>query len=58
VIDESGMVAECSISKSSHAEFEQAAMDAVKNWKFKPASKGGIAVKASVVIPINFSAES
>jgi len=58
VIDESGLVSECSVSKSSHAEFEQAAMDAVKNWKFKPASKAGVAVKSSVVIPIKFSVET
>mgnify|MGYP002781123951 CR=1 FL=1 len=57
-IDETGSVAECSVSKSSHAEFEQAAVSAVKNWKFKPASKGGVAVKASVVIPIKFTQET
>ncbi len=58
VIDEKGAVEECSVSKSSHAEFEQAAVTAVKNWKFKPASKGGVAVKVSVVIPIKFSQET
>ncbi|ATC63592.1 hypothetical protein CMV30_06285 [Nibricoccus aquaticus] len=58
VIDETGGVSECSVSKSSHTEFEQAALNAVKNWKFKPASKGGVAVKASVVIPIKFSVET
>ncbi len=58
VIDEKGAVEECSVSKSSHAEFEQAAVNAVKNWKFKPASKAGVAVKVSVVIPIKFSQET
>ncbi len=58
IIDESGSVADCSVSKSSHAEFEQAAISAVKKWKFKPASKDGVAVKASVVIPINFTVET
>jgi len=58
VIDEKGSVSECSVSKSSHAEFEQAAVSAVKTWKFKPASKGGVAVKASVVIPIKFTQET
>jgi periplasmic protein TonB len=58
VIDETGAVSECSVSKSSHAEFEQPAVSAVKNWKFKPASKGGVAVKASVVIPIKFTHET
>jgi protein TonB len=58
VIDETGAVSECSVSKSSHTEFEQAAVSAVKNWKFKPASKDGVAVKASVVIPIKFTQET
>jgi protein TonB len=58
IIDESGSVADASVSKSSHTEFEQAALAAVKKWKFKPASKDGVAVKASVVIPINFTVET
>jgi protein TonB len=33
-IDETGAVTACSVSKSSNPEFEQAAMDAVKTWKF------------------------
>ena len=58
LIDENGAVAECTVSKSSHAEFEEAAVSAVKTWKFKPASKGGVAVKSSVVIPIKFTQET
>lgn len=58
VIDETGVVSECSIAKSSHTEFEQAALMAVKTWKFKPASKDGTAVKSSVVIPIKFTLET
>ena len=55
VIDESGSVVECSVSKSSNPDFEQPAISAVKNWKFKPAQKGGSPVKISLVIPIKFS---
>jgi protein TonB len=54
-IDETGAVTDCSVAKSSNAEFEQPAMNAVKNWKFKPAQKGGSPVKIRLVIPIKFS---
>jgi len=55
LIDESGAVVECTVSKSSNAGFDQSAVDAVKSWKFKPAQKGGNAVKSKIVIPIKFS---
>lgn len=57
-IDETGSVTACSVSKSSNAEFDQPAMNAVKSWKFKPAQKGGNPVKVSLVIPIKFDLES
>ncbi len=57
-IDENGAVTACSVSKSSNAEFDQPALNAVKNWKFKPAQKGGSPVKVSLVIPIKFNLES
>ena len=53
-IDETGAVTDCSVSKSSNPEFEQPAMNAVKNWKFKPAQKGGNPVKVRLLIPIQF----
>jgi len=57
VIDESGAVVECSVSKSSNPGFEQPAVNAVKNWKFKPAQKAGNPVKIQLVIPIKFSVD-
>ena len=57
VIDETGSVVECSVSKSSHTEFEQPAVAAVKTWKFKPAVKDGTKVRAEVLIPIRFNPE-
>ncbi|MFT3869075.1 MAG: energy transducer TonB [Nibricoccus sp.] len=54
-IDESGIVTNCSVSKSSNPGFEQAAVNAVKGWKFTPAKKDGAPVKISLVIPIKFS---
>lgn len=55
VIDSSGKVAEASVSKSTHADFEPATLDAVKNWRFKPATKDGQAVAVKVVLPIHFN---
>lgn len=58
VIDENGDVLERSVTKSSRSEFEEPALTAIQQWKFKPAKKAGSAVKATVTIPIKFSAES
>lgn len=57
VIDEKGMIIGSSIAKSSNPEFEKPALDAVKNWKFKPAKKDGVAVKVRVTVPLRFNVE-
>ena len=56
-IDETGAVINCSVSKSSNSGFNEAALTAVKTWKFKPAQKDGAPVKISLVIPIKFNFE-
>ena len=56
VIDEKGDVAQATVSKSTDSGFEQASIEAVKKWKFKPAEVGGQVVKAKITIPIHFSA--
>ena len=57
VIDEKGSIMSSSIAKSSHAEFERPALEAVKNWKFKPAKKDGNPVKVRVTIPLRFNVD-
>lgn len=57
VIDEKGNIINSSISKSSNVEFERPALEAVKNWKFKPAKKDGNPVKVRVTIPLRFNVE-
>ena len=57
VVDESGAVIESSVAKSSRPEFEPAALEAVKSWKFKPAQKGGSPVKVKFTIPLRFNLE-
>ena len=56
-IDEKGEVASSTVSKSSNPAFDQAALDAVAHWKFKPAQKSGQPVAVTVVLPIRFNAE-
>lgn len=56
-IDEQGNVSECSVSKSTNPEFESAALSAIRNWKFKPAVKGGAAVKSHLIIPLKFAVD-
>lgn len=58
LVDEEGNVAECTVSKSTRQEFEAPAVAAVRNWKFKPATKGGAPVKARFIVPIQFNIES
>jgi periplasmic protein TonB len=55
-IDESGNVTNAVVAKSSNPAFEQAAVAAVSQWKFKPAKKAGQAVTVSVVLPVRFTA--
>jgi len=54
-IDEKGTVSEAKVTKSTNAGFDQPALDAVTNWKFKPAKKNGQPVSVTVVLPIRFS---
>ena len=55
VIDETGVVTTAIVAKSSNPAFDDAAVAAVKKWKFKPAQKDGVPVKMKVTIPIRFS---
>jgi protein TonB len=42
------------VRSSGHAMLDRAALDTVKNWKFKPAQRQGVAVRQLVEIPISF----
>lgn len=57
-IDASGNVTGTEVEKSSNPGFEQAAVAAVKRWKFKPAKQDGVPVTITVSIPIKFVAGS
>jgi len=55
IVDRNGDVREPYIVKSTSQGFEQAAIDAVLKWKFKPGKKGGAAVNTRVAQPLTFS---
>ncbi len=57
VIDEKGEIISSTVAKSSHHDFEKPALDAVRNWKFKPAKKDGTPVKVRVTIPLRFNVD-
>ncbi|HHT9136031.1 MAG TPA: energy transducer TonB [Candidatus Wunengus sp. YC60] len=54
VVDQTGKVAQPRVVKSSHPAFEKPALDAVKQWKFEPAIKGGQRVPCKMRVPIRF----
>ncbi len=56
-VDENGNVANAVVKKSTRAEFEKPAIDAVSRWKFEPAKKDGKPVAVQVVVPVKFSAK-
>ncbi|MBI5433816.1 MAG: energy transducer TonB [Planctomycetes bacterium] len=54
VVDESGKVLNPRVEKSTHPAFEQPALDAVKQWKFEPAVRGGKRVTCPMRQSIRF----
>jgi len=53
-VDEKGNVVEPAVLKSSNKGFDQAALEAIARWKFKPARQDGVAVRSKLAIPIQF----
>jgi protein TonB len=55
VVDENGRPESVDVATSSgFARLDRAALDAVRRWKFVPAKQGGRAVKAAVLVPLEF----
>jgi len=53
-IDEAGNVVEVKIAKTERAELNEAAIDAGKQWKFKPALIDGKPVAVWITVPFRF----
>jgi len=58
VVDEKGAVSSAAINKSTNPAFDQPSLDAVKKWKFKPATKDNQAIPSKVIVPLHFTVES
>lgn len=54
VVDESGMVEDPRVEKSTHPEFEKAALDAIRKWRFRPGRKEGQPVRSYIVQTFRF----
>jgi TonB family protein len=57
IIDEQGNVENAKVLKGQPMGLDQAAVDAVQTWKFKPATLEGRPVKVYYVLTVNFSVE-
>jgi protein TonB len=55
LVGEDGRVQEVTIGKSSgEAALDESAMDAVSKWRFEPARRNGVPVRAWAIVPIEF----
>jgi protein TonB len=55
LVGENGRVQEVTVGKSSgDAALDEAAMEAVRHWRFEPAKRDGVPVRAWAVVPIEF----
>lgn len=55
VVNKNGKVENPVAKRATHPAFEKAAIDAIRQWKFEPATRGGEAVSAKMSIPITFN---
>jgi protein TonB len=55
VVDARGRVSNVCVEKTSHPAFAKPAVDAVKQWKFDPAMRGGQKVACRMRVPIKFT---
>jgi TonB family protein len=53
-VDENGDVIEAGIAKSTHADFEDPALRAVRQWRFRPATTNGKPVLSWAAVPVEF----
>jgi len=54
IVDETGNVRRPRVEKSTNKEFDDAALRAIRQWKFEPGEKDNKKVKTRVRLPLNF----
>jgi protein TonB len=57
-LDEEGRVEDPRVESSSRPEFEKAALEAIRKWRFRPGMREGQAVRSFVRIPMRFRVTS
>jgi periplasmic protein TonB len=55
IVDSTGAVRDAYVVDSTQREFEQAALQAIQKWRFRPGKKGGRAVNTKMQQPIVFN---
>lgn len=58
VVDTEGVPHDLAVSRSLSPAFDAAAMKAVNNWRFSPATKNGKPVSAQIAVQVTFHATS
>lgn len=56
VVDQAGKVMDPRVETSTHQAFEKPALEAVRQWKFEPATRQGQKVSCRIRVPIRFTA--
>lgn len=54
VVDREGRVTQAHVVRSLNPAFDDAALEALRRWKFEPGTKGGVPVRVAERIPIGF----
>lgn len=55
LVGENGRPQEVTVGESSgESSLDQAALDAVRQWRFGPARRNGVAVRAWAIVPVEF----
>ncbi len=57
-VDEEGKVTQTELKSTERPEFTEAAMDALKQWQFRPGSREGEPSAMKIVVPLKFKAPS
>ena len=54
-IDASGKVVEVRVVRPGHPRVDEMALEALRGWRFKPATRDGVAVESEYTITLNIS---